>query len=162
MSCNPDRVVLKRIVLSGHPLKINRRTATIRYMFFNREDIEYFRPVKLRTRCGLMGHIKETLGMISDTLPLSLSLNIILNQHSISKQEPMDTWNVCSMVSYVQWTQSSCIYISEFSPNGTTRSVWSRVPLPKASWAVQQAVCAAFLRCRRLLLWRFKEMFLSR
>lgn len=62
MSCNPDRVVLKRIVLSGHPLKINRRTATIRYMFFNREDIEYFRPVKLRTRCGLMGHIKETLG----------------------------------------------------------------------------------------------------
>lgn len=62
MSCNPDRVVLKRVVLSGHPLKINRRTATIRYMFFNREDIEYFRPVKLRTRCGLMGHIKEPLG----------------------------------------------------------------------------------------------------
>lgn len=42
--------------------QINRRTATIRYMFFNKEDIEYFRPIKLRTRCGQMGHIKETLG----------------------------------------------------------------------------------------------------
>ncbi|KAJ6642510.1 Pre-rRNA-processing protein TSR1 like, partial [Pseudolycoriella hygida] len=62
MSCNPDRVVLKRIVLSGHPLKINRKTATIRYMFFNKEDVEYFKPVKLRTRCGRLGHIKESLG----------------------------------------------------------------------------------------------------
>ncbi|XP_031632589.1 pre-rRNA-processing protein TSR1 homolog [Contarinia nasturtii] len=62
LSCNPDRVILKRVVLSGHPLKINRRTATIRYMFHNKEDIEYFKPLKLRTRCGRLGHIKESLG----------------------------------------------------------------------------------------------------
>lgn len=31
-------------------------------MFYNKEDIEYFRPVKLRTRLGRMGHIKESLG----------------------------------------------------------------------------------------------------
>lgn len=62
MSCNPDRIVLKRVVLSGHPLKINRRYATIRYMFFNKEDVDYFKPVKLRTRCGRLGHIKESLG----------------------------------------------------------------------------------------------------
>lgn len=31
-------------------------------MFHNREDIEYFMPVKLRTRCGRLGHIKESLG----------------------------------------------------------------------------------------------------
>lgn len=42
--------------------QINRRTATIRYMFHNKEDIEYFKPVKLRTRCGRLGHIKESLG----------------------------------------------------------------------------------------------------
>lgn len=31
-------------------------------MFHNKEDIEYFKPVKLRTRCGRLGHIKESLG----------------------------------------------------------------------------------------------------
>lgn len=62
ISCNPDRIILKRAVLSGHPFKIHRKTATIRYMFFNKDDIHYFKPCKLRTRCGRLGHIKESLG----------------------------------------------------------------------------------------------------
>ena len=33
---DPNRVVCKRIVLSGHPFKINKKSAVIRYMFFNR------------------------------------------------------------------------------------------------------------------------------
>ncbi|CAH2015899.1 unnamed protein product [Acanthoscelides obtectus] len=62
LSCNPDRLVIKRIVLSGHPMKIHKKSAVIRFMFFNREDIVYFKPVKLRTKMGRTGHIKEPLG----------------------------------------------------------------------------------------------------
>ncbi|XP_057664407.1 pre-rRNA-processing protein TSR1 homolog [Diorhabda carinulata] len=62
LSCNPNRMVIKRIVLSGYPFKIHKKSAVIRFMFFNREDIVYFKPIKLRTKMGRSGHIKEPLG----------------------------------------------------------------------------------------------------
>ena len=33
---DPYRVICKKVVLSGHPLKIHRRSAVVRYLFFNR------------------------------------------------------------------------------------------------------------------------------
>lgn len=32
---DPSRVVLKRVLLTGYPLKIRKRVAVVRYMFFN-------------------------------------------------------------------------------------------------------------------------------
>merc|ERR1719259_1381517 len=62
LSCNPDRIVAKRIVLSGHPYRIFTKSAIIRYMFFNRQDIEWFKPVELRTKWGRRGHIQDPIG----------------------------------------------------------------------------------------------------
>lgn len=62
LGVEPHRIVLKRIVLSGHPFRVSKNNATVRYMFFNPEDIDWFKPIELRTRYGRRGHIKGTLG----------------------------------------------------------------------------------------------------
>jgi pre-rRNA-processing protein TSR1 len=62
LSSDPTRIIAKRIVLTGHPFKVHKKTATIRYMFFNRDDVHYFQSVELHTKYGRTGHITEALG----------------------------------------------------------------------------------------------------
>lgn len=57
-----SRVVAKRVVLTGHPYHIHKKIVTIRYMFFNREDVEWFKALPLWTKRGRSGYIKEALG----------------------------------------------------------------------------------------------------
>jgi pre-rRNA-processing protein TSR1 len=56
------KILLKRIILTGYPLKIKKKKSVIRFMFFNPTDVNYFKPVGLVTKNGLRGHITESLG----------------------------------------------------------------------------------------------------
>ncbi|PKS09679.1 hypothetical protein jhhlp_004299 [Lomentospora prolificans] len=57
-----SRVIAKRVVLTGHPYHIHKKVVTVRYMFFNKEDVEWFKAMPLWTKRGRSGYIKETLG----------------------------------------------------------------------------------------------------
>ncbi|KAL4780789.1 hypothetical protein BJX76DRAFT_34448 [Aspergillus varians] len=59
---DPSRVVTKRAIITGHPYKIHKRVVTVRYMFFNSEDVSWFKALQLWTRRGRSGYIKESLG----------------------------------------------------------------------------------------------------
>jgi pre-rRNA-processing protein TSR1 len=57
-----NRIIAKRVILTGHPYKINKRVVTVRYMFFNDADVRWFKSLPLWTRRGRSGFIKESLG----------------------------------------------------------------------------------------------------
>ncbi|KDN52587.1 DUF663-domain-containing protein [Tilletiaria anomala UBC 951] len=62
LGAQPTRINAKRIFLTGHPYKVHKKTATIRFMFFNADDVRYFKPIMLHTKHGKTGHIREPLG----------------------------------------------------------------------------------------------------
>ena len=57
-STDPDRVVLKKAVLTGFPVKVHKKKAVVRWMFHSPEDVRWFRPVDLWTKHGRQGRIK--------------------------------------------------------------------------------------------------------
>ena len=61
-SVDPDRIVLKRIILTGYPHKVHKSKAYVRYMFHNPEDVKWFSPLELWTKYGRRGKIREPVG----------------------------------------------------------------------------------------------------
>ena len=62
VKCDPDRIILKRINLTGYPLKVHKRKAVVRWMFHNPDDVRWFRPLELWTKHGRRGRITEPVG----------------------------------------------------------------------------------------------------
>ena len=62
LEANDRKIILKKIVLTGYPVKIKKKKAIVRYMFFNPNDINYFKPIQLTTKKGLRGNITESVG----------------------------------------------------------------------------------------------------
>ena len=61
-SVDPNRIILKKVLLTGHPFRCHKKKAVVRWMFFSKEDIRWFRPVELHTKFGRKGNIRESLG----------------------------------------------------------------------------------------------------
>ncbi|KAF8061341.1 tsr1 [Scenedesmus sp. PABB004] len=61
-SVDPDRVVVKKVVLSGYPVRVNKTRAVVRLMFFGPDDVRWFKPLELWTKSGRRGRITEPLG----------------------------------------------------------------------------------------------------
>ncbi|CAB4281249.1 unnamed protein product [Prunus armeniaca] len=77
-SIDPDRIILKKITLTGYPQRVSKLKASVRYMFHNPEDVKWFKPVEVWTKCGRRGRIKEPLGTHG---ALKCIFNGVLQQH---------------------------------------------------------------------------------
>lgn len=45
-----------------YPYRVHKRKAVVRFMFFNPEDVRWFKPLELWTKYGRRGRIKEPVG----------------------------------------------------------------------------------------------------
>ena len=59
---DPNRIIVKRAILTGFPTRVHKRHAVVRYMFFNPEDVKWFKPAQLTTKHGLVGNIISSVG----------------------------------------------------------------------------------------------------
>jgi hypothetical protein len=57
-----NRIVLRKAVLTGKPIRCKKKSAIVSSMFHNPEDIAYFKPIELWTKTGRSGHIDESKG----------------------------------------------------------------------------------------------------
>lgn len=59
---DPDRLLIKKVLLTGYPAKCKNNKAIVRLMFFSPLDVKWFSSVELSTKQGLVGNIKCSVG----------------------------------------------------------------------------------------------------
>mmetsp|Transcript_5832 Transcript_5832/g.12863 ORF Transcript_5832/g.12863 Transcript_5832/m.12863 type:complete len:934 (+) Transcript_5832:171-2972(+) len=62
MSVDPDRITLKKIILTGFPIRVRKKFAVVKHLFHHPSDARWFKPAELVTKWGLRGHITEPVG----------------------------------------------------------------------------------------------------
>ncbi|KAK8947961.1 hypothetical protein KSP40_PGU013198 [Platanthera guangdongensis] len=77
-SVDPFRIILKKIILTGYPLRVSKKKATVRYMFHNPEDVRWFKPLELYSKCGRRGLIKDSVGTHG---AMKCAFNGVIQQH---------------------------------------------------------------------------------
>lgn len=60
-------MIIKRVLLSGHPFKVHKRKAVVRFMFFNPDDVRSVRNASLGVRHLQLGSL-----VFSDHVPLEV------------------------------------------------------------------------------------------
>lgn len=61
-SVDPDRIMLKKIILTGIPIRVRKKYAVVKHMFYEPQDVHWFKPAELVSKHGLRGHIREPIG----------------------------------------------------------------------------------------------------
>mmetsp|Transcript_10575 Transcript_10575/g.26680 ORF Transcript_10575/g.26680 Transcript_10575/m.26680 type:complete len:909 (+) Transcript_10575:109-2835(+) len=62
IGADADRTIVKRIILTGYPVRVHKRWASVKYMFTDPEDVKWFKPAGLTTKHGLNGKIEQSVG----------------------------------------------------------------------------------------------------
>lgn len=61
-TCDPNRIIVKKIILTGHPASIQQRKVVVSGMFYHPADVAYYKKAELVTKSGVRGHIREAFG----------------------------------------------------------------------------------------------------
>ncbi|CAD5314654.1 unnamed protein product [Arabidopsis thaliana] len=79
-SVEPNKIILKKIILTGYPQRVSKMKASVRYMFHNPEDVKWFKPVEVWSKCGRRGRVKEPVGTHG---AMKCIFNGVVQQHDV-------------------------------------------------------------------------------
>ncbi|CAL9239318.1 unnamed protein product [Arabidopsis halleri] len=79
-SIEPNKIISKKIILTGYPQRVSKMKASVRYMFHNPEDVKWFKPVEVWSKCGRRGRVKEPVGTHG---AMKCIFNGVVQQHDI-------------------------------------------------------------------------------
>lgn len=113
---NPDttRVIAKRIILTGHPFKVHKKTATVRYMFFN-SGASYWQ-LKFAKKIQTPLFQFQTMCIISN--PFNCTPSMVASVTSASLWALMATLRPILTDPSIRWIPYVCHCISGCIPNG--------------------------------------------